>query len=174
MQILNQISSITSSNNIQFLVIGGHAINALGFSRQTGDIDLLVSKEDRDYWLNLMDQLNYKQFQHHEVFGRFESDEIASWPIDLMFVEKKVFQQLVSSSSKYYFGDCKCHVPSATHMISLKLHALKQRQAHREGKDIVDIQEILKLNLIDSEELRQLCERYDRIDLYEQFQKYTK
>ena len=51
-------------------------------------------------------------------------------------------------------------------MIALKLHALKQRQSHREEKDLSDVRELLKLNVVESDEFRQLCEKYDRLDVF--------
>lgn len=167
MEVLKQIKEYCTSNNVTFLVIGGHAVNAHGFPRQTGDIDLLVSSKDRELWINLMGTLKYTQVQEHPVFARFQYSDIAGWPIDLMFVDPPILNELVVDSIEEDFGDCTAKIPSLEHMIALKLHALKQRQDHRENKDLLDIMELLPKSNIDNEKLRQLCEKYDRIDLYE-------
>ena len=171
MEILSQILAISEPKGASFLVIGGHAINAHGYPRQTGDLDFLVSKEDREFWLGLMKDLKYKEIQSHEIFARFKPNSSANWPIDFMFVDQDIFQQLYSSSVSFDFGKCSVQIPSIEHLIALKLHALKQRQDHRESRDVLDVKELLKLSSLSSEELRQLCEKYDRIDLYDEFEK---
>ncbi|RMG42638.1 MAG: hypothetical protein D6719_05990 [Candidatus Dadabacteria bacterium] len=174
MKILEQINSHAHTAGVDFLVIGGHALNALGFSRQTGDLDLIVSKSDKEFWIKLVSDLGYKQVQTHEVFARFKPAALVAWPVDLMFVEPNVFAQLLSEAGISDFGCCKVKIPSIRHMLALKLHALKQRQKHREGKDVVDVIELLKLGNIAESTFRQLCEKYDRLDLYERLKEYCK
>jgi len=171
MKILEVLSRHAATNNIRFLVIGGHALNVHGYSRQTGDLDLLVSKRDREFWYELVEQLAYKPFQQHAVFARFTPQSITEWPIDLMFVEEAVFDKLFKDSVTGDFASVEARVPSARHMIALKLHALKQRQAHREEKDIGDVRELLKICSMNAEDLLELCEKYDRPELYEQLKR---
>lgn len=173
MEILKNLKLKAESRRVSFIVIGGHAMNALGYSRQTGDLDLLVSNADKDFWISTISKYGYQQVQAHPVFARFKSVDIAAWPIDFMFVSPEVFSKLLDESSVKDFGDTAVLVPCIKHMIALKLHALKQRQAHRETKDLLDIQELLRMESIEPEELRQLCEKYDRMDLYEQLRRFA-
>ena len=172
MEILAHIESYTSSKNIHFLVIGGHAINAHGFSRQTADLDLLVSKNDKPFWIKLMSDLNYQQIQSHEVFARFKPNLIEAWPIDLMFVEQDIIEQLLKESITIDFGTCNVQVPSVLHLLALKLHALKQRQEFREDRDLIDVKQLISLGKVDEATFRQLCQKYDRVDVYEQLKKW--
>ncbi|MCB0333985.1 MAG: nucleotidyl transferase AbiEii/AbiGii toxin family protein [Bdellovibrionales bacterium] len=167
MEILRVIRNQTDKSGICFLVIGGHAVNHYGFARQTGDLDLLASKEDREFWNSLLADLKFTNRQNHEVFARFEPREIASWPIDLMFVEKEILKEILARSEDASFGSVSAPVPCIEHMIALKLHALKQRQSFREEKDFIDVQELRKRSNLSQEAFRALCEKYDRIDVYE-------
>ena len=72
MEILRLIKEYADKKEKEFLLIGGHAVSAYGFMRQTGDIDLLVPKNDRDYWLELVKSLGYTPFQEHEFFCRLK------------------------------------------------------------------------------------------------------
>ena len=166
MKVLATLVEHGERNGVKLLVIGGHALNVLGYRRQTGDLDLLVSKTDRSFWSDALLRLKYKSFQSHEVFERFEPGTIAEWPVDLMFVDSTIFKQLCSEAVLGDFGTVIVGVPSVRHMIALKLHALKQRQSHREEKDLSDVRELLKLNVVESDEFRQLCEKYDRLDVF--------
>lgn len=142
-------------------------MNAHGYARQTGDLDLLVNKNDRDFWQELMGLLRYTALQTHEVFARFKPPQLAAWPIDLMFVDEDVFERLLADAVPADFGSVKAGVPSLKHMLALKLHALKQRQAHREHRDFIDVLKLRELSRISDGELFELCQKYDRVDLYE-------
>jgi hypothetical protein len=57
MEILRSISLYADGKNMPFMVIGGHAINTYGISRQTGDLDLMVPLRTNPLWLELMGKL---------------------------------------------------------------------------------------------------------------------
>lgn len=137
----------------------------------SGGSALLVSKDDRPYWFALLVSLGYVAMQQHEVFARFKPNEIAAWPIDLMFVQRPIVDQMLAEALMVDFGSVSSPIPSVRHMVALKLHALKQRQQHREEKDFLDIKRLIDLAKISDEELRQLCVKYDRIDVYERLKK---
>lgn len=167
MDVLKTILQRAGESKQLFLVIGGQAINAHGFARQTGDLDILAPQDSWDWWKDILHSLKYQEFQKTEVFARFKPSQIAAWPIDLMLVAPNTFNQMYQEGSEVLFGQAKVKIPSIRHMISLKLHAMKQRLEHRESKDLLDIIELRKISKINDEELLELCTKYDRIDVYE-------
>ncbi|MCB0335165.1 MAG: hypothetical protein KDD62_02635 [Bdellovibrionales bacterium] len=58
MEVLRTIALYAESKDMPFLVIGGHAVNAYGISRQTGDIDLLVPKEAHSAWDKMLSKIS--------------------------------------------------------------------------------------------------------------------
>ena len=54
MEVLELISSEAEQKKIDFLVIGGHAVNHYGISRQTGDIDFVARRSQKDSWSELL------------------------------------------------------------------------------------------------------------------------
>ena len=165
--LLNDINNSAAKAGKLFLVIGGLAVLARGHSRLTGDVDLLVPKGERQFWIELIMSLGYSVSQNHEVFVRFSFKNDTSWPVDLMFVRDEIFEVMLTESDSAEIGGVAVKVPSVKHLISLKLHALKQRQEHREDRDFADLKYLASLNNVEKHELRQLCEKYGRIDLYE-------
>ncbi len=152
------------------VVIGGHAINAHGLDRHTGDLDLLAPNDQRQGWLTLMTELRYKAGQNTESFGRFRPESIAAWPIDLMFVDRPTFEKVKESSSLFEFGALEAPVASIPHLIALKLHALKQGQEHREAKDLSDILFLVRRSHMPTEELRQLCSSHGTEAIFQKLQ----
>jgi len=156
-----------------FVVIGGHALNALGFSRHTGDLDLLVSLGSKSKWQNLLARLKYVENQSDDRFSRFSPTQIAAWPIDLMYTDDHTFAKLFAASQPKDFGLVCVPVIAPKHLILLKLHALKNYQEHRYAKDYGDLLFLLRQSQgkMSSEELLACCEKYASKALFDKVSK---
>ncbi len=172
MEILRTIKLYCDAKNLPFLVIGGHAANAFGISRQTGDLDLLVRGSDKAQWQELLGKLRYKEYQSDQKFSRFSPDQIAAWPIDLMYVDSTTFAKLSAESTEHDFGAVCAALVSGRHLAILKIHALKHHAEHRVAKDYGDLLQLLKSGkaVFSDTELRELCERYAHLALYHRLQ----
>ncbi len=168
MEILRSVLLYTENRDMPFLLIGGHAINAYGISRQTGDIDLLVQRSAKDKWLELMARLHYQSGQSDDRFARFKPNVLAAWPIDLMFVDDVTFSKMFSESRDLDFGLVTVKVASPKHLIILKIHSLKHYQEHRFPKDYSDLIALIKKGGLElsNNELKSLCEKYASQDLF--------
>jgi phosphorylcholine metabolism protein LicD len=169
MEILKTISAYCEKNNLSYLIAGGHAVNVYGISRQTGDLDLIVARDDKDKWLELLTKLNYKCFQNDDRFARFKPDKLAAWPIDLMFVDSMTFSKMITDAHTADYGPTTAKTVSAAHLVTLKIHALKYYQQHREARDYNDLIGLLKTGTakLTSEQLSELCNRYATHELYD-------
>lgn len=168
MEILRTILLYAEGKDMPFVVIGGHAVNAYGISRQTGDLDLLVQRDQKEAWKELMIKLKYQQLQSDDFFARFQPSTIAAWPIDLMYVADETFQKMFTGASTESFGVVDVPVVSVRHLIMLKIHALKHYQEHRYAKDYNDVLQLLQVDGIEIEddELRSWCQKYASEELY--------
>ena len=119
MEILRTILLYVEGKGMPFVVIGGHAVNVYGVSRQTGDLDLLVRLTDKANWLQLMGKLDYERGQNDDRFARFRSSSLAAWPIDLMFVDDQTFDKISSQATEAQFGPTLARVASARHLATL-------------------------------------------------------
>ena len=173
MEILRTLWLYVEGKDLPFLLIGGHAVNAYGISRQTGDIDLVVQRSRKEGWLELMRKLRYEKGQDNDNFARFSPDSIAAWPIDLMFVDDPTFSNLSAESTETFFGPARVRIVSARHLATMKIHALKIYQEHRFARDYSDLISLLRSGKtrISEPELRELCQRYADGALYERLLK---
>jgi hypothetical protein len=168
-EIIRSISLYCETKGLKFLLAGGHAVNYYGISRQTGDIDLIANKDAKKDWLELLGKLDYTSFQDDDRFSRFKSNYIAAWPIDLMYVDTKTFETLLTNSKEGDLGVVKARFVSAKHLATLKIHALKHYQPHREPKDYGDLLALLETNQtgFTEDELKAVCLRYANLELYD-------
>lgn len=162
MEILRSIQLYAESRDMPFLVIGGHAVNAYGIARQTADLDLLIPLAHRDRWCTLMERIKYHPDQLDDHFARFQPPDLAYWPIDFMFVDDDTFEKLYADGSPMAIGVAEPRVVSARHLLTLKIHALRQGQEHRRAKDLGDAAALLRSGLtgLCQPELEALCLQY--------------
>ncbi|MDR3460187.1 MAG: hypothetical protein P4N60_22395 [Verrucomicrobiae bacterium] len=83
-----------SRRKLRFLVIGGLAVIHYGYSRETGDMDLLISKNDREDWLKFWLGRGYVCFHDGGVFIQLKPPDSHSWPVDLMMTPEETFANL--------------------------------------------------------------------------------
>lgn len=131
---------------LRFLVIGGYAVGAHGYTRATFDVDFLVRRAERDAWFARIEKAGLKRFADTTNFAQFT--QTLGDGLDLMFVNETTFEKLWQASEERSFGAATARVPCLDHLLALKLHVLRQALAHRTSKDAADVEELLRRNEI--------------------------
>jgi hypothetical protein len=154
---------------LRFLVIGGLAINHYGYSRDTSDLDIFISQNDRAGWLELLAELGYTNYHDGGNFIQYAAPAQNAWPVDLMLVQENTFAPILAVGRDADFFGVKSLVPSLEHLLALKLHALKNSRMHRFLKDFLDVENLIRINGLDinSANIRDLFAKYGTDDLYE-------
>lgn len=149
LELIERLSKDAAKENLDFLLIGGHAIGLLGHQRMTMDVDFLVLASNKPGWEELLGRFGYRCFSESKAFAQFEGN--AGWPrIDLMLVESATFAKLRSEAIVTQ-GQ---RTPSPQHMIALKLHASKSsdRNPDKANQDWLDIRKLIELHDLDPNE----------------------
>ncbi|HEV2319949.1 MAG TPA: nucleotidyl transferase AbiEii/AbiGii toxin family protein [Verrucomicrobiae bacterium] len=169
MSFFETIFTETNKRNLRFLVIGGLAINFYGYSRETGDMDLLIHRDNRDQWLKLFSSLGYGVYREGQGFLQLSPPEQSAWPVDFMLVRENTFQPMYSASREVNLYGVETRIPSLEHLLMLKLHALKNARLNRFLKDFLDVENLIRINKLDlkSENMKQLFAKYGTQELYE-------
>lgn len=133
---LTTISNLIEEKNLPALMIGGHAVTALGHPRATFDLDLLIPRSAAGQWKTELLNLRYRAFAESRNFHQFEAPpELPLPPVDLMLVDDEVFEALVLTKT-----DSKpIATPGVVALIALKLHAIKQPSRTDVEKDWSDV-----------------------------------
>jgi predicted nucleotidyltransferase len=164
-----KLSAAAAGKSLRFLVIGGHAVIEHGFQRATEDADILVSKNDRDRWLQLAAELGYRPFHDGGNFIQLKSDNPSDWDLDFMLVSAETFERLIAAARNSQVEGAAVMFPSLEHLLALKLHALKHGRGLRVLKDITDVAQLIAANGVDSNSawLRSLFEKHCNLETYE-------
>lgn len=158
------VAEASHRESLPVLVIGGHAVNAYGYVRTTLDADFLVCADDFPAWRLVFEALGYRWRGQTEAFAKFlpPETEPPSLPVDVMLVSSETFQKLREEHRELEFGPTRLPVPQPLHLIALKLHAMRNDERRRQGKDLPDILQIIRLCKIDTSGLafQRIVERY--------------
>jgi hypothetical protein len=162
------IAACSKNSELPFLIIGGMAVIAHGYPRDTVDLDYLVRRSDREAWRRALASHGFAIAYEHDNFAQFTS-EPGGTDVDLMFVNDSTFDVMLAASTTQDTGASQARFPSLEHLIALKLHVLKQGLRHRMLKDMDDVVNLLLANRVDlrQENWRQLFDKYGNRDLYE-------
>lgn len=169
MNISDFIALANRTPALQFLVIGGYAVGAHRHTRTTFDIDFLVEKENREAWMQRSAAAGLTKIAETNAFAQFSQKDGDGF--DLMFVNAATFQQMWDASEERQFNGSAARVPSLDHLIALKLHALKQKAAHRTSKDAEDVEMLIRRNGLDISQshYKELFLKYGTLEIYETF-----
>lgn len=152
-----------AAEGCDFILIGGHAVNARGYSRTTLDIDFLIAGRDLQIWSQILDRAGYRVITENiKAFAQFEPREGEGFRVDLMLVDDPTFAKLLAGSELRDYGRRRVRVAGVLHLIALKLHALQSEDRVALGKDYLDILNLVRLNHVDihSEEFEGVLQRY--------------
>lgn len=159
-----RIAAVAERKNARILVIGGHAINAYGYSRTTVDFDFVIEGTALPIWRDELEALGYQWKGETRAFAQFTApaDENPPFPIDLMLVDESTFEKLWAEARVLDFAGVPLRAPKPLHMIALKLHALKNPTRAARGKDLPDIIQLIRIAELDlaNPELQVILRRY--------------
>ena len=166
--IFHLISDLTHEEGVSCVLIGGFAINHYRVTRQTANVDFLITKEDFDKISGLLEAAGYKKTLLQENFAQFQSSRLSLLDVDFMFVDKETLRKILKENEKLKIVGQTFNVPSLHHLIALELHSIKHNPKIRITKDLPDIINLIRINEVDikDKQFKELCLKYGAVDLY--------
>lgn len=152
--VFHLITDITHEQGVSCVLIGGFAINHYRVTRQTADVDFLITKEDYDKIAGLLEKAGYKKAILQENFVQLQSNRLSLLDVDFMFVDQETLTKIMKEGERFKIVGQTFIVPSLYHLIALKLHSIKYNPKIRLTKDLPDIINLIRINKIDINEKR--------------------
>ena len=167
--VFHLISHVSNKSGVSCVLIGGFAVNYYKVSRQTADVDFLISDEDFDKISGELEKAGFELTCIEKVFARFKGNKHYLMDVDFMFIDKATLDKIIKDGREISIAKQKFIVPSLNVLIALKLHAIKYNQKVREYKDLPDIINLIRVNNVNykSKEFHELCLKYGTQELYE-------
>jgi Nucleotidyl transferase AbiEii toxin, Type IV TA system len=169
--VLRLLAAISNETHIPILLIGGYALQAYGVSRQTVDVDVLVSDAHAGAVDTALQGAGYAQMVRSEIFARYRHPSIVLADVDVLFVDGDTAKRMSELATQYVSGEATYLVPAISHIIAMKLHAIRSNP-QREPRDFADIVELIRANpgRLGQDELRGLCATYGPEGVWEKLE----
>ena len=166
--VFHLVSAIVQDTGAPCVLSGGFAVNYYKVTRQTADIDFLITERDFKKISNLLGKEGYREDCRQEAFTRLTTNSDYLLDLDFMFVDKETLSKIIKKGSEIEIAKQKFIVPSLNHLIALKLHSIKNNPKPRMNKDLPDIIELIRINKVDikKEDFKNLCVKYGTRSLY--------
>ncbi len=88
------ISDLTRKEGVPCVLIGGFAVNHYNVTRQTADVDFLITREDFDRIRAFLEKAGYQQILAQDTFAQFKSGRLSLLDVDLMFVDRETLGKI--------------------------------------------------------------------------------
>jgi hypothetical protein len=158
------LAAAAEAEDLQSLLVGGNAVNLYGYRRATFDVDLLVREEQCERWIEFFERHGFRVYHRTANFVRlhFATDPQKVLPVDLMLADEETFRKLQRDSRRQLVTSAELALPSALHLIAMKLHALKNEARMQRSPDFEDVIHLIKTANIDirGPDFREIVERY--------------
>ncbi len=157
LELIDRLAREAAKLELEFLLIGGHAVARHGHPRMTLDIDFLVKAEQRAIWNELLSSFGYSCYSEGSAFAQFGG--LTGWPrVDLMLCDESTFRKLYTDAEQ----SSGIRIPSVKHIIALKLHAASSADRSKPAQDWEDITHLVRLHQLDpaEPEFKDLILRY--------------
>lgn len=166
--VFHLVSELTQKHDVPSVLIGGFAVNYYQVSRQTADIDFLITREGFDKIIGSLEKAGYKA-STQEVFAQLKSSRAPLMDIDFMFVDDETLAKIRKEGRPIKIAGQNFTVPSLEHLIALKLHAIKHNRKNRLIKDLPDIVSLIRINKMDvkGKKFKKLCLKYGTDEIYQ-------
>lgn len=150
------------------VLIGGFAINFYKVTRNTLDIDFLITKEDFTKIKDPLLAAGYAEEFATDVAVRF-SNKTDALDIDFMIVDDLTREKIIKDGKTAEIVGEKLIIPSLNHLIALKLHAIKNNRKNRIWKDLPDIIRLIQINNVDCRNgaFKEICLKYGNNEIYQ-------
>ena len=160
--IFDIIAEAARKADVRLILIGGFAVNAYNYARNTKDIDFLTTDEDYRKLSEVLSLSGYEESLRTEVFAKRTRKGTKDLPVDFLFVDPSTFEIIWRGGQEAIFFGHKFRLPSLLHLMALKLHAVKQGTKNRSWKDIPDILNLIEANGIDvhAPAFIEICHKY--------------
>jgi len=151
----------------KWALAGGFALQALGFSRFTRDLDLVVEERVREPLLSALTAEGFEILFTSAGFSNLLHPDPDLGRVDLIWLE--------GETSARVFAGCRdaagpggetLRVPRPEHLIAMKVSAIHD-DPDRGLRDVADLQFLLALPGLDDNEVRGYFEKRGLSDLFE-------
>src|SRR5258708_4917478 len=144
-KVIQLLQAEFAKQNIDFALIGGLAIHALGISRTTRDMDGLALLSKAPQIDNIMKALGYEVLQRTDDVANYISKDWEMGRVDIIFAHRPYAVSMLQRAKEQALFDGKIKVLVPEDIIGLKIQSTSN-DPDRIHKDMADVEMLLRLH----------------------------
>ena len=151
-------------NGIEYALIGGFALGALGVPRATGDLDFLLPGARSDDADRIVRQLGYEALYRSENVANYTSREPRLGRVDFVFARRPYSQAMLARATSHrMLGTVTAKVIQAEDLIGLKVQS-SSNDPERLLLDLADIDRLIAVTgpALDLDRVREYFRLFER------------
>jgi hypothetical protein len=150
------------------VLIGGFAVNFYKVTRQTADIDIMISEEGYRKIESILINAGFRRDFSDHVAIKLTGGASHLMDLDFVLVDDDTLRKMLKDGREAKIAGELFTVPSLNNLLALKLHSLKHNMKNRLLKDLPDIANLVKVNRVDFKgaQFKNLCQDYADEEIY--------
>ena len=153
-RLLRLVAGHLEKTGAPWALVGGFALNALGFARLTKDVDLVVDESAREALLRALVEDGFRLLYTSEGYSNLLHADPALGRLDLIWLEGETSRKVFTGCREVPGpGSRPVRVPRPEHLLAMKAAAIAN-DPDRGIRDQADVQFLLRLPGIDDNEVR--------------------
>jgi hypothetical protein len=144
-KVIRLLQAEFTQRNIDFALLGGLAIHALGISRTTRDVDGMVLLSNAPQIDVVMKKLGYDILQRTEDIGTYVSSDWEMGRVDILFAHRKYAVAMLQRAQERPLLEGTIKVLCPEDIIGLKIQS-SSNDPERIHKDMADVEALMKLH----------------------------
>ena len=171
-RVLQTLAAYFEAGSQPFLVVGGLALQAYGFTRATQDVDLTLALSSQDSVIRFLESLGYQTLHRSDGFSNHLHSQAEWGRVDVIYVDDATMEKLLSKPCKPWpIAGRTFLVPRQEHLIAMKIHAMKNNP-RRTFKELADIQCLMGLPDTDDAAVAHYFEQAGLLERYHELKKH--
>ncbi|MBM4339261.1 MAG: hypothetical protein FJ110_06935 [Deltaproteobacteria bacterium] len=172
--IFRTLTDFFKKEEIDYALVGAFALKAYGYLRATQDVDFLVRSNHQNKIIAYLESLGYETIYRSAGYSNHVHPLANLGRIDFIYVEEETANTIFSETKPLLLlDDISVPVVRPEHLIALKVFAMKN-DPDRSLREMADLQYLLKLPGLDSEEIQGYFEKYGQTEKYFELTKKEK
>ena len=165
-RVLTEVGRFLDERGMRHGLAGALALHALGLTRATSDVDLVVEDRARDELLRFLDGLGYERLHASSGYSNHLHPEAARGRLDFIYLNARTSEVLFGGARRVtLFPGVDVLVPRAEHLAAMKVLAMKNDPSRTFG-DLADLQFLLGLPGVDRKEIRGYFEKHGLLERF--------
>ena len=157
---VRETDTALKSANVDYMIIGGVAVNAHGVLRATHDLDLMVRAEDSEALDDVLDVLGYKATDRRPDLAHYVRPD--GTRLDVLYSRRPITAKLLEHPDTAKYSNLEIPIVSIEGLIGLKVQSFTDDP--RRLRDLEDIMRLMQTNRgkLDMAEIQGYFDLFDR------------